>query len=615
MNGGDNKYDPNVIIQAANDKLAASDLEGGQMIFQSALLTWVDDAREGHGQDIESLREAVATLWLAYAHFLAGAKQFKSATEAYEQAVSCPVARSVGRVWLDYARFATERGKYKTAQDVYMRALIGGTTSGEEHGPAVEDEQDQTLLWHEFLDMMRLNNPSLTMQELERACAQQFEQARAANASSSSSNNFPEAVTSIFGGLSGEEYDSTTSPPAKRARNTSPVPPMGSSAPSRTHVVTPESVEIEASALLENLTQAQSLGAELSGASSLPPEVAAQWMLRDGTGTAQAPEPPLFGEPTPPKLSDPTAKDILGVDLALAVIQRLLLPHSGNILLDVCRGLWALHALKEKQAQAAIDMIDKTTMQEYERLESNLDARLSVAGAAFSAVQQMNHNERMAFQATCNQQRQHVLVGIAWEFRHLLCVQQELLTKLGVPGFEGATVDASDLEMQSKICSYLHSAFYLRSRIGEQPHINMLKSQVKRLQREQEESQTLNRMSPVPPQQGGSRSPAPGLTRQSPKMGNGMTMQQLPPPPPPVMIMPPMQPQAQAYYGGPVLPPPPPTAMQHPLPGMGMPLMHAGAVLYPGQPQQHQQQQQPQHPHLPPHMMHQNQAQYPPYYQ
>ena len=130
MNGGDNKYDPNVIIQAANDKLAASDLEGGQMIFQSALLTWVDDAREGHGQDIESLREAVATLWLAYAHFLAGAKQFKSATEAYEQAVSCPVARSVGRVWLDYARFATERGKYKTAQDVYMRALIGGTTSG-----------------------------------------------------------------------------------------------------------------------------------------------------------------------------------------------------------------------------------------------------------------------------------------------------------------------------------------------------------------------------------------------------------------------------------------------------------------------------------------------------
>ena len=42
MNGGDNKYDPNVIIQAANDKLAASDLEGGQMIFQSALLTWVE---------------------------------------------------------------------------------------------------------------------------------------------------------------------------------------------------------------------------------------------------------------------------------------------------------------------------------------------------------------------------------------------------------------------------------------------------------------------------------------------------------------------------------------------------------------------------------------------
>jgi hypothetical protein len=98
----DRSYDPNVIIKAADDRLAANDLDGGQMLFQSALLDWVDDARENvrSSKDPEQMREAIATLWIAYAHYLCRAKQFKSATEAYEQAVDCPVAGGVGRIWL-----------------------------------------------------------------------------------------------------------------------------------------------------------------------------------------------------------------------------------------------------------------------------------------------------------------------------------------------------------------------------------------------------------------------------------------------------------------------------------------------------------------------------------
>ena len=64
------------------------------------------------GEDFDpSLHEAVATLWLGYAQFLAAAKQYRSSMEAYEQASQCPIARNFGRVWLEYARFAIERNR------------------------------------------------------------------------------------------------------------------------------------------------------------------------------------------------------------------------------------------------------------------------------------------------------------------------------------------------------------------------------------------------------------------------------------------------------------------------------------------------------------------------
>jgi tetratricopeptide (TPR) repeat protein len=458
-----NKYDPNVVIQAADDRLSGNDLEGGQMVFQSALLSWVDDAREGAAGDAEHMREAVATLWLAYAHFLAKAKQFKSATEAYEQAVSCPVAGSVGRIWLDYARFAEDRDKLRTAQDAYIRALVG--KNGQP--PAVHDEQDRSLLWNEFLEMMRKTTPELTLDDLQIAVKAE------AAAEGSGSAALPESV------LSGEAPDSedlfAQSPPPKRMRvddpaaARSPYTPSSTQEESKTHVVTGESVEVEAAAFADIIQQ-----------KSLPPEVAGAWMIRDGNTTAQPP-PQLFG-PAPPKLSDPTGKELLG-DLALPIIERLL-GASGSLLLDICRGLWTMTALKEKEAKVAIAMLDKTMATESERLEANLEARLSVAGAAFGAVQQMNNSERQAFQNTCSQQRQSLLSGIAWEFRQLLCVQQQVLTKLAVPGFEGPTVDASALQLQSTICSFLHSAFYLRTRIGDKPHEGMLKSQAERLRRD-----------------------------------------------------------------------------------------------------------------------------------
>lgn len=63
-----NKFDPSVIIKAAEEKRIAGDISGAQMVFMSAILDWVDTARETVVADPEQVREAIATLWIAYAN-------------------------------------------------------------------------------------------------------------------------------------------------------------------------------------------------------------------------------------------------------------------------------------------------------------------------------------------------------------------------------------------------------------------------------------------------------------------------------------------------------------------------------------------------------------------
>lgn len=279
-----NKYDPNAVIAAAN---AAPTLDGGRFLFQSALLEWVDDARESGAAIDEGVREAIATLWLAYAQYLVQAKQFKSATETLEEAVQCPVASAVGRVHAESARFAVERGKRKTAQDIYINALMNDK---------VTDEQDRELLWNDFLELMRATNPELTLAALQEAVAREH---AAATAASRSLNVDTTTATDLDPNHSG--------PAAKRPR-------YGDSAgeDSKTHVVTSDNVEQEAKQLVEEahllvLKKDDKSNSKSSGFAShqqLPPEIMAAWMSRDGNHLPQPPEYALFA-PSPPKLSDP----------------------------------------------------------------------------------------------------------------------------------------------------------------------------------------------------------------------------------------------------------------------------------------------------------------------
>jgi len=310
--------------------------------------------------------------------------------------------------------------------------------------------------------------------------------------------------------------------------------------------------------------------------------------------------------------NEQTAKDILGMDLAIPLIERLL-ETSGSLVLEVCRGLWALQALKEQESHRALAALDKTLLKEHERVESELDARLSVAGAASDAVRQMNDRERHSFQMNAGQRRQNVLTTVAWELRKVLCWQQQILAKLQVPGFEeGPTVDDSSLQFQSQICQYLHSAFFIRNKMGASPHETMLKSQLRKLKKEQQGGGSRSPMggsSPVPPMRQQSPVPPPAYNLGTQQHQPPPVIMQAPPqgaynyPPPPL--------QQQPIMGG-----MPPQYMHHPQQyGQQTPMMMGPPPGSQGLPPLPPNQQQPPPPPPPPGSYGgQQQQQYPPYY-
>jgi len=477
-------HDTDTVIREADAKFAAKDLEGARMVYQSALLDWVDDAREGSGGDApDLLRDKITTLWIAYANLNKRAKMFKSATEAYEAATSCPIAGPMGSLWLEYARFQEERGRHRTAQNVYLRALVGN----ENDPAAVKDEASKKILWNEFLRMMRgqTKNPSLTLQELrdavekEHVAMMKSKPLEADEAAVTAEAGKEEANVAIAG--SDKSLSSGEAPPSKRAKLDEadvPITKHDVEVPAELPVpnenlgsVTAKEVEDEATALFSDMGK-------------LSPELRAAWFARDGDSSPFRPEPPLF-TPSPPKFSDASGKDILGDELALKLIRTLLEKSGsgerGSTILEVCQACWIMTAIKEREASKALEEMDKKMIKDKEVLELNLESRASVAGGALAAVQHINESERNDFIAKCNQQRQHLIDYIAWQFRELLAVQQQLLTKAGLPSFDGPTVDASIIALQANVCSFMHSAFYLRARIGEKQHVAMLNSQESRL--------------------------------------------------------------------------------------------------------------------------------------
>jgi len=208
------------------------------------------------------------------------------------------------------------------------------------------------MLWNDFLDMMKRknNDDSLTLEQLREAVDTEH-----TVKSSSEDDVLPMQVPSSM------TVPTTSQPPAKRAKveddamlidnNRNKSQPI-----SNITKISAESVQSVATLLsgsAENISESAALKAE--------------WLARDGNSMPTRPEPPLF-TPSPPKLGDPSGKDLLGTELALKLIRLLLNKSmdgesnmtelSGSVILDIVNGCWMMTALKEKEAatsQAALD--------------------------------------------------------------------------------------------------------------------------------------------------------------------------------------------------------------------------------------------------------------------
>ena len=63
------EYNSQTIINDAESKLQEEGVNSAQMVYQNALLEWVDDVTMGDmGENVEAVKGEVAKLWLAYAN-------------------------------------------------------------------------------------------------------------------------------------------------------------------------------------------------------------------------------------------------------------------------------------------------------------------------------------------------------------------------------------------------------------------------------------------------------------------------------------------------------------------------------------------------------------------
>jgi hypothetical protein len=181
-----------------------------------------------------------------------------------------------------------------------------------------------------------------------------------------------------------------------------------------------------------------------------------------------------------------------------------------------------------------------------------------VAGAAIAAVKQVNDNERKEFMTSCSAHRQQLLDFYSWEFRQTLYTQQQILTKANVPYFQGPAIDDATLDVQSKICSVLHSAFVLHHKVGELGHRALLVKLQQRLQKEIDDNMAnaattaevaMTSLPPPPPnmgqyaQTGSMAVPPSGFIPPPPPPPHHMSF-----PPPPAFAPPPPPPPPPGQY-------------------------------------------------------------------
>eukprot|EP00594_Rhizosolenia_setigera_P001077 CAMPEP_0178945110 /NCGR_PEP_ID=MMETSP0789-20121207/3544_1 /TAXON_ID=3005 /ORGANISM="Rhizosolenia setigera, Strain CCMP 1694" /LENGTH=477 /DNA_ID=CAMNT_0020624947 /DNA_START=223 /DNA_END=1653 /DNA_ORIENTATION=- len=460
-------FSPSSIINAANAKVPG-DIPGAEMIFQGALLEWVDIARESgqEGSDAyQIMKDAIVDLWIGYADFYRNLKKFKSALDTYENATQCPVSKSSGKLWRNYTAFCRSRNRPRHAQTVFLRALTG------ENRGAVTNEIERFKLWNDFLEMSRetSKNPNLTLDQLMNAVENEVASSNTSTTKSSPTvsaipipvGSMPPSVSQmeISTGDSNENlrpnkvqktfhHDPSSSVLSSTiAPHLSTFPATMTNEQQNSMIMTESQIQSALSlvnpapstpatlSLSERIQkETENLLSKIGGNSDnsskdtsvtfptflstspfvIPPEIMAEWLAMDGDSSPARPEPPLF-DPSPPKLDDSSGKNLVGSEMALQIIRQCKHPEKGTLLLDICRSCWMMTALKEQEVQKAMVEFEKNMKEDLEALENKLSARLVVTDPVHAdAIQQTNQIERDDVQKQWKDRQKKFVGSIAW---------------------------------------------------------------------------------------------------------------------------------------------------------------------------------------------------------
>ena len=206
-------------------------------------------------------------------------------------------------------------------------------------GQAVTNEQDQTLLWNEFLRMIQTTkeNPNLTMEELKSTVGTEFGRKQVGTATES------KTVPVIATSMDQSANETSEMRPTKRSR-------WNKKEPEENVAITPNSINTAANVLF-------------SASKNMPPDIETLWHARDGGSQPSPPEPPLFSA-APPKLGDPSGKDLVGNEAALKLLKMMVAKTAdgksmGSALLDLCEACWMMMALKQEEVTKSEKNLDQ----------------------------------------------------------------------------------------------------------------------------------------------------------------------------------------------------------------------------------------------------------------
>lgn len=205
------------------------------------------------------------------------------------------------------------------------------------------------MLWNDFLQMMKQKNDddTLTLDQLREAVKTEHTK--------------KEKEKRIQEEIQAAEEVSSTMHVAKRAKIEDDTT---FTAMDYTNMNTVQNTKISAEAVQSIASSLMDTTDNIFDSAALK----AEWLARDGNAMPTRPEPPLFS-PSPPKLGDPSGKDLLGTALALKLIrllmnksmdgERKMTDISGSAILGIVNGCWMMTALKEKEAATSQDTLDK----------------------------------------------------------------------------------------------------------------------------------------------------------------------------------------------------------------------------------------------------------------